>query len=275
MIRTEVVVYNPLADKSAHLIFLGTSDSRGVPRLGCECEVCRSAKPMTRNFRTRAALALVGAEGVVLIDTPPEIRLRLVEERLPLPSALFMTHPHDDHILGFADVVKAVYGKECPIFAPQEVFDGLRGRFGYLWASDDYRTAMDLRPLSEAVSVAGWQLEAVRVNHGFNGWAYGYLIEREGWQVGYFSDAINVASEVQKRWQGLDLLILGANYWREEAPLCTRSVYDVQEAIEVAQKADVRTLILTHLSHSIDEAEASKLLPAWGSLAWDGRVVVK
>ena len=186
-----------------------------------------------------------------------------------------MTHPHDDHILGFADVVKAVHGKGCPIFAPQEVFEGLRGRFGYLWASDYYRDGMALCPLSKPVRVAGWQLEAVRVNHGFNGWAYGYLIEREGWRVGYFSDAINVDLEVQKRWQGLDLLILGANYWREEAPPSTRSVYDVQEAIEVAQKVNVKTLILTHLSHDIDEAEASKLLPEWVSLAWDGRVVVK
>jgi phosphoribosyl 1,2-cyclic phosphate phosphodiesterase len=194
---------------------------------------------------------------------------------MPLPSALFMTHPHDDHILGFADVVKAVHDKVCPIFAPQEVFEGLRGRFGYLWASDYYFNAMDLRPLNAPVSVAGWRLEAVRVNHGFNGWAYGYLIEHKGWRVGYFSDAINVDLQVQKGWQGLDLLILGANYWREEAPFWTRSVYDVQEAIEVAQKADVGTLILTHLSHSIDEAEASKQLPEWVSLAWDGRVVVK
>lgn len=262
---------------SPYLIFLGTSDSRGVPRLGCRCEVCRAAKAGGRNFRTRAALALVGAEGVVLIDTPPEIRLRLVAEGLPLPSALFMTHPHDDHILGFADVVKAVrnHHQGCPIFAPQEVFEGLRERFGYLWASNYYFDAMDLRALSEPVRVAGWQLEAVRVNHGFNGWAYGYLIERDGWRVGYFSDAINVAPAVQKRWQGLDVLILGANYWREVAPLSTRSVYDVQEAIEVAQKADVGTLILTHLSHQIDAAEASKELPAWVSLAWDGRVVAK
>ena len=258
-----------------HLLFLGTSDSKGVPQLGCECGVCHSARPGTRNFRTRASLLLVGAEGRILIDTPHETRLRFTELRLAFPDALFMTHPHDDHILGFADFVKAVRDlrRKCPIFAPEEVFSGLRERFTYLWVGDSYQKAMDLRSLVAPITVAGWTLEAIRVNHGFNGWSYGYLIERDGWRVGYFSDAINVDPSVQARWRGLDLLILGANFWHEDAPMQGRSVYDVQEALAVAEKAQVKQLILTHLSHQIDETEGPARLPSWASFAWDGRIV--
>ncbi|MGB0388642.1 MAG: MBL fold metallo-hydrolase [Ardenticatenaceae bacterium] len=258
-----------------HLLFLGTSGSQGVPQLGCDCAVCRSATPGTPNFRTRASLLLVGAEGRILIDTPHETRLRFTELKLPLPKALFMTHPHDDHILGFADFVKALrdMSHSCPIFAPKEVFTGLRERFAYLWLGKSYQKAMDLRPLTGSVSVAGWSLEAVRVNHGFNGWSYGYFIERAGWRVGYFSDAINVHPSVQRHWRGLDLLILGANFWHEDAPMQTRSVYDVQEALAVAKEAGVRKLILTHLSHKINAKNVHHRLPDWASLAWDGRIV--
>ena len=52
-----------------------------------------------------------------------------------------------------------------------------------------------------------------------------------------------------------------------------RSVYDVQEALDVAENAEVRPLILSPLSHEIDEAESRLRLPTWASLAWDGRVV--
>lgn len=256
-----------------HLLFLGTSDSKGVPRLGCGCAVCRAARPGTRHHRTRAGLLLRGPEGDLLIDTPPEIRLRFTELDLPPPSALFLTHPHDDHILGFADVIKALRRSAAPIFAPTEVFDGLRERFGYLWTSDHYLSPRLLHPLEGPVRVAGWTLEALRVPHGFNGWSYGYLLERDGWRAGYFSDALHVSAAVQARWQGLDLLILGANFWRETAPLEQRSVYDVEEALAVAQGARVGQLILTHLSHKIEADEMGPRLPAWASFAWDGRRV--
>lgn len=259
-----------------HLFFLGTSGSKGVPQLGCFCPVCRAAKRGTRNFRTRASLLLVGPEGRILIDTPHETRLRFTELGWSLPNALLMTHPHDDHILGFADFVKAVRDlrQTCPIFAPNEVFTGLRERFAYLWRGKSYSTVMDLRTLEGPITLLGWRVQAIRVHHGFNGWSYGYLIEREGWRVGYFSDAIHVGAAVEACWHQLDLLILGSNFWRETAPIATRSVYDVGEAVEVAKKAAVKSLILTHLSHDIDEAEGNERLPEWASFAWDGRVVM-
>ncbi|MGH2541744.1 MAG: MBL fold metallo-hydrolase [Ardenticatenaceae bacterium] len=259
----------------AHLLFIGTSDSKGVPRLGCECEVCQRVELGSRDFRTRPALLLSGNEGRILIDTPPELRLRFAVERLPAPDTLFITHSHDDHILGFSDAVNAARlgRRPCPVYAPAEVFAGLRERFGYLWDSNVWRAAMTLHPVERPVTVAGWTLEALRVHHGFNGWAYGYLIQRGAWRGGYFPDAIHVDEYVQARWQGLDLLILGANFWQEQAPPESRSVYDIQEALAVSQTAQISQLILTHLSHKISYDEVAHRLPSWASLAWDGRRV--
>ena len=54
------------------LTFLGTGTSQGVPIIGCQCAVCRSADQ--RDKRLRAA-AFVEYEGFqVLIDAGPDFR---------------------------------------------------------------------------------------------------------------------------------------------------------------------------------------------------------
>ena len=49
--------------------FLGTGTSFGVPQIGCDCAVCRSADP--RDKRTRSGAILEAGDATILIDTPP------------------------------------------------------------------------------------------------------------------------------------------------------------------------------------------------------------
>src|SRR4051794_16669838 len=60
--------------------FLGTGTSVGVPMIGCECAVCTSDNP--RNHRYRCAVLISTGQGNILIDTPPELRLQLLRERV-------------------------------------------------------------------------------------------------------------------------------------------------------------------------------------------------
>src|SRR6516162_7381222 len=82
--------------------FLGTGTSVGVPMLGCDCDTCRSTNP--RNHRYRCAALIRAAQGNLLIDTPPELRLQLLRERVGLVHAVLFTHYHADHLFGLDDV---------------------------------------------------------------------------------------------------------------------------------------------------------------------------
>lgn len=258
-----------------HITFLGCSASRGVPELGCGCAVCASALPGQRNRRHRSALLLRGASGTLLIDAGPDLRHQLTAA-LPFPDALLITHPHDDHILGFSDLLAAARGRGVvlPVVGPGEVLAGLRERFGYMWVGEGWQRTMRLTPWDEPGDLLDLTVAPHRVNHGFNGWAYGFVVTTpSGRRLGYFPDAIDIAPAVQAHLRGLDLLILGANFWQEEAPRAGRSVYDVQEALALAADLGVGELILTHLSHAIDYATVAGRLPPWASLAHDGRTV--
>ncbi len=253
------------------LRFIGTSDSKGVPRLGCACDVCREARPGSRDRRSRAAIWLAGEGGRLLVDTPPELRLRLADEGLERPDGVLLTHAHDDHILGLADVVNAFRMADLtmPLAAAPPVFADARQRFGYLWDLPHWRRRLDERPLTAPADLFGFRVEAVHVPHGFNGDAYGFVIAAGGVRVGYFPDAIDIPDLAPLR--GLDLLVLGANFESEaHKARWTRSVYDVEEALAVGRAVEPGQLMLTHMSHAIRYTDLAPRLPSWAALAYDG-----
>ena len=83
-------------------VFLGTGTSVGVPMIGCDCPVCRSANP--RNHRYRASALIQTPAGNILIDTGPELRLQLVREHVGVVHAVLYTHYHVDHLYGLDDL---------------------------------------------------------------------------------------------------------------------------------------------------------------------------
>ena len=94
-------------------ILLGTGTSVGVPMIGCDCSVCTSANP--RNHRTRTGVAVNTSRGTFVIDTPPELRLQLVRERVRLVEAALFTHSHADHIFGLDDLRTSGWKLSHPI----------------------------------------------------------------------------------------------------------------------------------------------------------------
>lgn len=251
------------------LRFLGTSDSQGVPRWWCRCSVCEEARATGKNARTRPAVLIEGDERI-LIDAPPELRLQCSREGLTGFDTALITHPHNDHILGLGDL--ADWGRwtkaHCPIYAPTEVLPALQTRFGYLM-SETYQNRTPFGALEPTTrTFAGYTVQAIRVPHGFNGWSYAFRFEREGKTWGYMPDCL-MLDELEP-WHGLDLLVLGASFYHETAPIAGRSVYDVQEARALARELNPKRTVLTHMGHGID---CRKAAPEGLEYARDGLVI--
>ena len=76
--------------------------------------MCRSSDP--RDKRSRVG-ALVETDGGVriLIDTPPELRLQLINAGVSQVDAILFTHDHADHVHGIDDIRALSDKSDLPI----------------------------------------------------------------------------------------------------------------------------------------------------------------
>ena len=62
----------------AKLTFLGSGTSQGVPMIGCDCEVCKSADP--RDKRLRASVLVEYGGLTILVDAGPDFRYQMLRQ---------------------------------------------------------------------------------------------------------------------------------------------------------------------------------------------------
>jgi phosphoribosyl 1,2-cyclic phosphate phosphodiesterase len=254
---------------NSQLTFLGSSDSQGVPRWWCNCQVCSEARDTKINARTRPSVLLEVDEARILIDASPEFRFQATRENLRHLETVLITHAHNDHILGLGDVLDYLRweGAETQFFTPASVLPQLEKRFEYAFKG---KYANQFQAFPESLELYGWKIQAFEVPHGFNGTANAFKLERGGKTLVYCSDSIGLSESIlESYFLNLELLILGTSFWDESsATYSSRSVYDVLEALEVVKQIKPVKTIFTHLGHDVDARDAAKL-PKSVSLAHD------
>ena len=60
------------------LTLLGTGTSQGVPVIGCQCEVCRSADARDHRLRTSAMVEVGSCR--LIIDAGPDFRMQMLRD---------------------------------------------------------------------------------------------------------------------------------------------------------------------------------------------------
>ena len=249
------------------MLFLGTGTSMGVPTLGCACAVCHSPDP--RDRRSRSSIALQFQGHTVLIDTGPDFREQLLREHIDRVDAVFYTHGHADHVLGFDDLRPLTFGKPglTPLFADDPTADILERIFEYTFRKvDRYPTSarVDLQRLSAApgtvVPLFGADFERIPVTHGRNAIA-GY---RFG-SAAYLTDMSDIPDSSMDRLRDLDIVVLDA-LRREPHP----SHSHLSNSLRLAERIGARRTYFTHISHDLSQAALDAELPSHVRLAHDG-----
>jgi phosphoribosyl 1,2-cyclic phosphate phosphodiesterase len=253
------------------LTFLGTGTSFGVPQIGCECAVCRSADPRDRRNRSGALVEAGGS--AILIDTPPELRLQLIASGVTRVDAVMYTHEHADHINGIDDLrmFSVRRRRPLPLYGPSETLDRLRTNFRYIFDEtvEAYegtsKPSLELHPLEPGVptEVAGVEVLPLAFQHGH--------IRVFGYRIGglaYITDVKAIPDAERRRLQGLDVLALNALWWRPHP-----THLSISEAVQTAQALGARRTYLTHLTHETGHAELAEQLPDGIFPAYDGLTV--
>ncbi|RRJ64341.1 MBL fold metallo-hydrolase [Paenibacillus oralis] len=230
------------------LVFIGTGDAMGVPRVYCECAVCEEARSSGVNRRYRSLVSVEGEEGNFLIDCGPDWRTGMERRGQRFAERILVTHAHFDHIGGLPEWADACrwLNRRGQLYAPLEVLDTIVLQYPWLGGQ------LDMHAVDDGIILGGWQIRGWKVFHGKNGFSYAYRLEKNGFSWAYCSDSIALPEEQRVPLHGLDLLVLGTSFYREEAEFSTRSVYDVTEALELLREIRPKRTLFTHMSHDID-----------------------
>lgn len=254
-------------DLTGQLVLLGTGTSVGVPVIGCNCETCRSKNP--RNHRTRCGLALGLPQGILLVDTPTDLRTQLLREGIGLVHAVVFTHSHADHIFGLDDLRLFPYylGRKLPLYCEPSVEGRIRKSFDYAFPTEveDFQRLdiprLEVRQIgTEPFEVLGARVTPIRLLHG----SLPVLGFRFG-NVAYCTDTNEIPNESWSLLQGLDTLILDAL-----RPKQHRTHFNLEEAVEVAKRIGARRTLFTHMAHELEHEATNANLPAGMELAYDG-----
>jgi phosphoribosyl 1,2-cyclic phosphate phosphodiesterase len=256
--------------KGMKVTVLGSGTSHGVPMIGCDCAVCTSPDP--RNRRLRPSILVTADDGAnVLVDTPPEMRLAFLENRVRRLDAILFTHSHADHVFGLDDVRTFNYrtGAAMPVYAEPSVLADLRRIYAYIFQPTQAgggKPQVDLREIGpgNALALHGLDILPLRVCHG----RLPVLAFKFGPRFAYVTDVSVIPPETWPHLEGLDLLMLDAV---RRDPHETH--FHLDAALETIALLQPKRTLLTHLSHDYDYARTNAELPPGVELAYDGQTV--
>lgn len=251
------------------LTLLGTGTSMGVPMIGCDCDVCMSTNP--KNNRMRTGVHVSNGDQAFLIDTPPELRLQLVRERVRMIEAVIFTHAHADHIMGLDDLRMFGFKRKVavPLYCEAVVEETLRRAFSYAFEEHRNESWHSIPNLSfkrigeEPFELCGLLIQPLRLIHGRLP-VLGFRIN----DVAFCTDVSRIPDETWPLLKNLKVLILDA-IRHEPHP----THFNVAKALEVIDKVQPDSAYLTHISHTLEHEATNARLPSGVELAYDGQVI--
>lgn len=255
---------------SIKLTFLGTGTSQGVPTIGCQCEVCRSADPHDNRLRTSA---MVETDGVrLIIDAGPDFRQQMLRTGVTHIDGILLTHHHKDHIGGLDDVRAFNFVDYPPvihtvdIYAAGHTIPTVRKEFDYAFGDNRYRGVPEIAlhevDESRPFSVCGVEIVPVAGHHSDRFRVTGYRIGG----LAYLTDFKYIEPAEERKLAGVDTLVVNA-LRHEPHP----SHFCVDEALALIGRVRPRVAYLTHMSHQTGlhrQFEAS--LPEGVHAGYDG-----
>ncbi len=245
--------------------FLGTGTSQGIPVIGSNHPVCKSADP--KDKRLRVSVWVIWEDNSVVIDCGPDFRQQMLTSGCTKLDALLFTHEHADHTAGLDDIRPFFFKQksDIPVFAHPRVLENLNRRFDYIFETENkYPGAPGVQTFAvnnnENFKIGETQITPIEVNHG-SLQVFGYRIG----DFGYLTDVKTIDTTEIEKLKGIKVLVVNA--LREEPH---QTHFSLQDALDFIHLVKPERAYLTHISHLLGfHEEVQHRLPENVFLAYD------
>ena len=222
---------------------LGSGAGPGAPSFFCNCQGCLEAQDNPALARTRSGALVSTGRNLILIDTPPDLRVQLIREKIASLDMIFLTHWHYDHFGGIGELeyyVKLKRKEALPLYLPPSAVEQFQQAF------PDLEEVFEVIPweFGKPYHIDQLSITPLAANHGIE--TAGFMIQSRDKKLAYFPDTAGLPAETMQKVENADWLICDATFHGDNwFPMSHMSV---EEAIELGRLVKAQYTVLTHLS---------------------------
>ena len=255
------------------LLILGCGNSMGVPRIDGYWGNCN--KNNKKNFRTRCSAIIIKGFNNILIDTSPDIKNQLYNNKISTVSSVIFTHEHADQTNGLFELRpftfknKSSYFKKnnriIDVYGNAKTIKLLRKRFDYCFGQNSIypqivRSNIIKKKFSLGKKSEKIHFQTINVKHGLIK-SVAYIFNK----TAYLSDCNDLSIVKKKEFQNLKYLILvclkiDKNY----------AHFNLKESLYIHNHLKPQKTILTNLHSDLDYDYLRSRLPKNVFPAYDG-----
>lgn len=261
------VFHNYYLLQQMKVTFLGTGTSGGVPMIGCECEVCRSADSRDKRLRTSILIEIDGKK--IVVDAGPDFRQQMLTHQIKNIDAILITHGHRDHVGGLDDVrpFNFLHDKFIEVYCDKWALEMIKEQYAYAFKSTDYDYApkMNFNIIEKDIfKIENTTITPIRVMHQH--------LPITAFRIAdftYITDAKTISEEEKAKIKGTKTLVVNALRLHHHV-----SHFTLEEALAFIKEINPDQAFLIHMSHQFGlQKEMQKQLPSNVTISYDGMII--
>lgn len=255
-------------------IFLGAGASPGVPSISMGWGDCNPNNPKNVRRRTSTFYEVNGLK--LLIDTSPDLRCQLLDNKLFDIDAVLYTHFHFDHVSGIDELreINRRTLEPLPFYATKPTMNEIKKRYGYMVVKKNepefymFRGGLIPHEIKEnkEFNVNGVKIMPLKLL-GHNVSSCGFIINDEIVHISDFKEISASAMErILKIKPKLLVMPLTIFEWHKHH-------VGLKEAMEYVEKICPERVVFNHMATECDYDNVNNNTPDFVEPAYDNLVV--
>ena len=253
------------------ITILGCGSSFGVPLFHNIWGKCDPEEP--KNTRSRPSILVQKNGKNLLIDTSPDLKQQILNNKIDNIDAVFFTHEHADHTHGINELrsINLIHRKIIPCYGDEQTMEKITNSFNYLFENTEksyYPAILSKNHFSsKEFEIFGINIKLISQNHGDID-SIGFIFDNKiayNLDVKYFYDQ----EEYFKKIENIDHWIVGC--LRIDTHISHASLSEVKEWLDVVKP---KHAYLSHMTAHLDYKDTLNYLENENYMpAYDGQIL--